>query len=118
VGRCSSFFTFFSEENDRFVDFCFRFQVLAFCDGTNAAVMPPAQDHKRLLDGDRGPNTGGMGAYCPSSLLSKEELERVGRDTIQKVLDGLRAEGIQYKGEFCCCPNRTFVDWRSMGRIG
>ena len=44
---------------------CVFFQVIAFCDGQIAVSMPPAQDHKRLLEGNAGPNTGGMGAYAP-----------------------------------------------------
>lgn len=61
-------------------------------------LMPPVQDHKRLLNEDRGPNTGGLGAYCPSSLLSKEQLKLVELDVVQKVVDTLNDEGIPYKG--------------------
>jgi phosphoribosylamine---glycine ligase len=51
----------------------------AICDGQRALLFPTSQDHKRALDGDRGPNTGGMGAYSPTPFLSDTELERVRR---------------------------------------
>ena len=72
--------------------------VLAFCDGVNIAVMPPAQDHKRLLTGDRGPNTGGMGAFAPSPLASPAFLEEVERTVLRPASDGMAAEGTRYVG--------------------
>lgn len=72
--------------------------VLAFCDGTDLAIMPPAQDHKRLLEGDHGPNTGGMGAYTPSPLVTPELLQAVETRVLRPVLDGCAAEGMPYKG--------------------
>ncbi|KAM4710718.1 trifunctional purine biosynthetic protein adenosine-3-like isoform 2-T2 [Anableps anableps] len=71
---------------------------LCFSDGTSVSPMPPAQDHKRLQDGDLGPNTGGMGAYCPTPQVSQELLQQI-RDTIlQKTVDGMREEGTPYLG--------------------
>ncbi|XP_064413486.1 trifunctional purine biosynthetic protein adenosine-3 [Latimeria chalumnae] len=71
---------------------------LCFTDGTTVVPMPPAQDHKRLLDGDQGPNTGGMGAYCPTPQVS-EDLLRVIRETVlQKAVDGMKQEGMPYVG--------------------
>ncbi|KAL3861941.1 hypothetical protein ACJMK2_007951 [Sinanodonta woodiana] len=72
--------------------------VLAFSDGSTVALMPPAQDHKRLLDGDKGPNTGGMGALCPYPKLGLKDLEDIKVNIIQKTIDGLREEGIPFKG--------------------
>ena len=72
--------------------------VLAFCDGKNAVLMPTAQDHKRLLDYDRGPNTGGMGAFSPSALVSPQLLADIDRTIIRPTLAGMAAEGMPYVG--------------------
>jgi phosphoribosylamine--glycine ligase/phosphoribosylglycinamide formyltransferase/phosphoribosylformylglycinamidine cyclo-ligase len=72
--------------------------VLAFSDGETVSVMLPSQDHKRLRDGDLGPNTGGMGAYCPCPLLSDSELEFVKEKIIKKTILGLKQEGVRYVG--------------------
>ncbi|XP_069359696.1 trifunctional purine biosynthetic protein adenosine-3 isoform X1 [Maniola hyperantus] len=72
--------------------------VLAFTDGETVSMMPPAQDHKRIGDGDTGPNTGGMGAYCPCPLITPEQLADVKDQVLQRAVDGLKAEGIKYVG--------------------
>lgn len=72
--------------------------ILAFCDGTDFRVMPAAQDHKRLGDGDRGPNTGGMGAFHPSPIADGELLERVGKEVIAPTLQAMTDEGRPYRG--------------------
>lgn len=72
--------------------------VFALCDGENFVVLPAAQDHKRVGDGDTGPNTGGMGAYAPAPLMSPELLEVTARTIIKPTLDGMRKEGMPYRG--------------------
>ncbi|KAG6456380.1 trifunctional purine biosynthetic protein adenosine-3 [Manduca sexta] len=72
--------------------------VLAFTDGETVSMMPPAQDHKRIGDGDTGPNTGGMGAYCPCPLITPDQLADVKDQVLQRAVDGLKAEGIKYVG--------------------
>jgi len=72
--------------------------LLAFSDGRQLALMPPAQDHKRLLAGNRGPNTGGMGAFAPSPLCLPNLASDLARSVIQPALDGLYAEGSPFVG--------------------
>ncbi len=72
--------------------------LLAFTDGLRVCPMPPAQDHKRLLDGDLGLNTGGMGAYAPTPVCPPQLVEEVTRSILQPVVDGLRAEGMPFVG--------------------
>jgi phosphoribosylamine---glycine ligase len=70
----------------------------ALCDGTTAIPLGTAQDHKRAFDGDRGPNTGGMGAYSPAPALTPELEARVMREIIAPTLAGMRARGTPYLG--------------------
>lgn len=72
--------------------------LLAFTDGVTVKVMPPAQDHKRLLAGDAGPNTGGMGAYAPAPICSPILAEELAQTILQPTVDGLRAEGRPFVG--------------------
>ncbi|MEB3158719.1 MAG: phosphoribosylamine--glycine ligase [Synechococcus sp.] len=72
--------------------------VFALCDGQRMVILPPAQDHKRLLDGDQGPNTGGMGAYAPAPLLNAAGLEQVRELVLDPTLQALRQRGIDYRG--------------------
>ena len=72
--------------------------VQAITDGEHFAILPPAQDHKRLLDGDFGPNTGGMGAYCPVSVATPQLLRQVADDIIAPTLRALKTEGSPYRG--------------------
>jgi len=72
--------------------------LLAFSDGKTVSPMPPAQDHKRLLDGDRGPNTGGMGAYAPAPICPPELVDLICTTILQPAVDGLRDEGSPFVG--------------------
>jgi phosphoribosylamine--glycine ligase/phosphoribosylaminoimidazole synthetase len=67
-------------------------------DGVTVVVLPPAQDHKRIGDGDTGPNTGGMGAYAPAPVCPPELAEALRVSVLQRAVDGMRAEGRPYVG--------------------
>jgi phosphoribosylamine--glycine ligase len=71
---------------------------IVLADGRNALALASSQDHKRLQDGDRGPNTGGMGAYSPAPVVTPEIHARVMREVIQPTLSGMIADGIPYTG--------------------
>ena len=70
----------------------------AFTDGKNILPLESSQDHKALLDGDKGPNTGGMGAYSPAPLVTEELREKIINEIMVPTLDALNNEGIDYKG--------------------
>ena len=70
----------------------------AVCDGTSAVTLGVAQDHKRVGEGDTGPNTGGMGAYSTDDLVSPERSAWLLRHVAQRVVDGMRAEGVPFAG--------------------
>lgn len=67
-------------------------------DGTRFVPLTSAQDHKRIFDGDRGPNTGGMGAFAPSPLMTADVQKRVDEEIVAPVLAGMAAEGTPYRG--------------------
>ena len=72
--------------------------VLAFCDGKTVIPMVPAQDHKRIFDGDQGPNTGGMGAYSPVPAASPELMQEIKERILQPVIKAMEKEGRPYRG--------------------
>ncbi len=72
--------------------------VFALCDGASVAPLLPARDHKRLLDGDRGPNTGGMGACAPAALVSPSLLDRITDEILEPTVWALAQEGCPYAG--------------------
>ena len=72
--------------------------VFALCDGQRYILLPTAQDHKRLNEKDKGPNTGGMGAYSPAPLLTQDYLDRIIKEIIEPTIVGLNKKNIDYKG--------------------
>lgn len=71
--------------------------IMALTDGESALLLPAARDHKRLSDGDTGPNTGGMGAVCPVEI-SEEDMETIRTQVVRRFLDGVKKERIPFRG--------------------
>ncbi|CAK7271156.1 Bifunctional purine biosynthetic protein ADE1 [Sporothrix epigloea] len=72
--------------------------ILTFCDGYTFKSLPMAQDHKRIFDGDLGPNTGGMGCYAPTNLATPELLARIDREVLAPTLEGMRKDWRPFRG--------------------
>ena len=81
--------------------------IFAVCDGTNAIAVPPAQDFKRIGEGDVGPNTGGMGSVAPVPIATKAVVDEVMERCIGPTLHALRARGIDYRGVLYSNPMLT-----------
>ena len=71
---------------------------IALCDGTVAIPMASSQDHKRIFDDDKGPNTGGMGAYSPTPVIDNTLSEKIQNDIINKTINAMKNEGVTFKG--------------------
>ena len=80
----------------------FELSVFAMSDGKDFIVLPPAQDHKRLLDENKGPNTGGMGAYAPSPLANESLINEIKESIIVPTLDGMTKEDSEFCGVLFC----------------
>ncbi|MDR1450936.1 MAG: phosphoribosylamine--glycine ligase [Helicobacteraceae bacterium] len=80
----------------------FELSVFAISDGRDFIVLPACQDHKRLLTGDQGPNTGGMGAYAPAPLATDELLEKIKARIIRPTIDAARIDGMPFTGVLFC----------------
>jgi len=76
----------------------FELSVFALTDGKNYRILPAAQDHKRLKDGNEGPNTGGMGAYAPAPLCTPEIMEKIEKNIIAPTVEAMREEGHPFEG--------------------
>jgi len=76
----------------------YELSVFAICDGKDYVVLPAAQDHKRLSDGDEGPNTGGMGAYAPTPLIDETLYKKIETRVIKPTMIGMNERGTPYEG--------------------
>ena len=76
----------------------YELSVFAICDGENYKVLPAAQDHKRIGDGDTGPNTGGMGAYAPTPLVNDDIYKKIEERVIKPTLKGMQQENAPFEG--------------------
>ena len=76
----------------------YELSMFAVCDGKDYILLPAAQDHKRLLNNDKGPNTGGMGAYAPTPLVDEVLYRKVRDRVIRPTLDGMQKEGAPFEG--------------------
>lgn len=76
----------------------YELSVFAICDGKDYVILPAAQDHKRLLDNDEGPNTGGMGAYVPTPLVSEEIYKKLEDRVVKPTLKGMAEENMPFTG--------------------
>lgn len=76
----------------------YELSVFAICDGKDFVILPAAQDHKRLLDNDEGPNTGGMGAYVPTPLVNEEIYRKLEQRVVKPTLAGMQEEGMPFTG--------------------
>jgi phosphoribosylamine--glycine ligase len=76
----------------------YELSVFAICDGKDYIILPAAQDHKRVGDGDTGPNTGGMGAYAPTPLVDEDIYQFVKKQIVEPTLDGMKKEDSEFKG--------------------
>ncbi len=72
--------------------------ILALVDGRNLFLLDPSQDHKQAHEGDTGPNTGGMGVYCPTPLVTDEMLTVIQREVLVPAVDAMKRDGIEFKG--------------------
>lgn len=72
--------------------------LLAISDGTTVVPLLPSQDHKRAFDGDKGPNTGGMGAYAPAGIMTEALLQEAYRTILKPTINGMKEEGCPFKG--------------------
>ncbi|MCV6607773.1 MAG: phosphoribosylamine--glycine ligase [Campylobacterales bacterium] len=80
----------------------FELSVFGICDGKDFITLPACQDHKRLLDNDEGPNTGGMGAYCPAPMADDVLMKKIEDRIIRPTMEGMIKEGAPFEGVLFC----------------